>query len=69
MRAAAASASGDAGGEPPIFRGSMGGTPKWLVYEGTSHLEMDDLRVPLFQETSICSISIYILDANHGAGI
>ena len=20
----------------------MGGTPKWLVYNGTSHLEMDD---------------------------
>ena len=27
-------------------------TPKWLVYNGTSHLEMDDLEVPLFQETS-----------------
>ena len=26
---------------------SHGGTPKWLVYKGKSHLEMDDLGVPL----------------------
>ena len=30
-----------------------GGTAKWLVYKGQSHLEMDILRIPLFQETSI----------------
>ena len=29
-----------------------GGTPKWSVYNGKSHLEMDDWGVPLFQETS-----------------
>ena len=27
------------------------GTPKWMVYNGKSHLEVDDLGVPLFQET------------------
>ena len=26
--------------------------PKWMVCSGKSHLEMDDLGVPLFQETS-----------------
>ena len=25
---------------------SSDGTPKWMVYEGKFHLEMDDLRVP-----------------------
>ena len=25
-----------------------GGTPKWMVYKGKSHLEMDVLGVPLF---------------------
>ena len=34
----------------------MGVPQKWLVYKGKSHLEMDDLGVPLFQETSICHI-------------
>ena len=29
-----------------------GGGPKWLVQKGKSHLEMDDLGVPPFQETS-----------------
>ena len=29
-----------------------GGTPKSMFYKGKSHLEMDDLAVPLFQETS-----------------
>ena len=28
-----------------------GGIPKWLVCQGKSHLEMDDLGVALFQET------------------
>ena len=28
-------------------------TPKWMVYNGRSAPEMDDLEVPLFQETSI----------------
>ena len=26
----------------------------WLVYKGKSHLEMDDLGIPPFQETSMC---------------
>ena len=30
-----------------------GGTPQWLVYHGKSHLEMDDLGGPLFQEFSM----------------
>ena len=34
----------------------MGGTPKWLVYRGKSHLGMDDLGVPLFQETSTLNL-------------
>ena len=29
-----------------------GGTQEWMVYKGRSYLEMDDLGVPLFQETS-----------------
>ena len=29
-----------------------GGTQKWLVYNGKSQSTMDDLVVPLFQETS-----------------
>ena len=33
-----------------------GGPPKWMVYNGQSHLEIDDLGVPLFQETSILQI-------------
>ena len=43
-----------------VFRGydpygcfqKMGGTPKWMVYNGTP-IEMDDLGIPLFLETSI----------------
>jgi hypothetical protein len=31
--------------------GSNGDIQKWLVYNGKSH-QMDDLGVPLFQETS-----------------
>ena len=27
----------------------MGGTLKWMVYQGKSHLEMDDLGVPPIQ--------------------
>ena len=27
-----------------------GGSPKWMVYKGKSHLEMGDLGVTLFQE-------------------
>ena len=27
---------------------AIGGIPKWMVYKGKSHLEMDDLGVPLF---------------------
>ena len=30
-----------------------GGTPKWMVCNRKQHLEMDDLGVPLFQETTI----------------
>ena len=30
-----------------------GGTQKWLVHNGKSQSTMDDLVVPLFQETSI----------------
>ena len=37
-----------------------GGTPKWFVCKGKP-IKMDDLGVPLFQETSIyvCSIHMY----------
>ena len=28
-------------------------TPRWVIYKGKCHLEMDDLGVPPFQETSI----------------
>jgi hypothetical protein len=33
-----------------------GGIPKWKVYKGYSHIpiKIDDLGVPLFQETTIC---------------
>ena len=31
-----------------------GGTPKWMVYNGT-FFKMDDLGVPLLMETCICS--------------
>ena len=34
---------------------SHGGTPKWMVYKGKSHLEMDDSGVPQFMETPISS--------------
>ena len=34
-----------------------GGTQKWLVYIGKSHLGMDVLGVPPFQETPICHTS------------
>ena len=29
------------------------GTPKWMVYNGKPPIEMDDLGVTLFSETSI----------------
>ena len=29
-----------------------GGTPKWMVYNGNLLIKMDDLGVPLFQETT-----------------
>ena len=35
----------------------MGNPNSWMVYKGTSHLEIDDLGVPLFQETSISTIN------------
>ena len=31
-----------------------GGSPKWRACKGKSHLETDDLGVPLFQETPMC---------------
>ena len=33
----------------------------WMIFKGKSHLEMDDLGVPLFMETSIwlCQGSLY----------
>ena len=45
-------------GFPRIYEGfhGHGGTPQWLVKKGKSHLEMDDLGVPLLQETSIISL-------------
>ena len=33
-----------------------GDTQEWMIYNGKAHLEMDDLGVPLFQETSISHI-------------
>ena len=33
-------------------------TPKWMVCSGKPPIKMDDLGVPLFLETSICSILI-----------
>ena len=39
---------------PKHMGGSInGGTPKCLVYKDNSHLEMDDLGAPPFQETLI----------------
>ena len=29
-----------------------GSSPKWMVYKGTSHLEMDDLGAPLKMENT-----------------
>ena len=34
------------------------GYPTWLVYNWKSRLEMDDLGVPLFQETTITPITM-----------
>ena len=31
------------------------GTPKWMVYNVENPIKMDDLEVPLFLETPICS--------------
>ena len=42
-----------------IHMGHKWGYPKWMVYNGTSHLQMDDLGVPPFKETS--HICIHIL--------
>ena len=37
----------------------MGNIQTWMIYKGTSHLELDDgLGVPPFQETSIWAIDI-----------
>ena len=33
----------------------------WLVYNGKSHLEIDDLGVPLFQETYIYIYNLFPL--------
>ena len=33
------------------------GIPKWMVYNGTP-INMDDLGVPLFLETPMCSFQI-----------
>ena len=34
-----------------------GGTPKWMVYKGTeSPIKMDELEIPLFQETPIWKV-------------
>ena len=36
------------------------GTPNsWMVYNGKYNLDMDDLGVPVFQETSIWNIPIF----------
>ena len=39
---------------------SLGGTPKWLVYKANP-IEMDDLGVPPFMETSIYLYYLYII--------
>ena len=37
-----------------IYGVSINGVPNsWTVYKGKSHEKMDDLEVPLFEETSI----------------
>ena len=40
-----------------------GGTPKWMVYKGKSHLEMFDLGVPQFMEAPISSF-IHLFNKN-----
>ena len=44
------------GDHPQIEMGisNNGGTPKWRVYKIKSYYKMDDLGVPLFQESSKC---------------
>ena len=37
------------------------GTPRGMVYNGKSHLEMDDLGVPPFMETPICINMVFSL--------
>ena len=39
----------------------MGGIPKWMVYKGTSHLEMDDLGVPPISGNHHCIFAASVL--------
>ena len=44
----------DNGDEVPTTNGAFhihGGTPKWLVYFMGNPIHLDDLGIPLFQET------------------
>ena len=43
-----------------------GGSPKWMVYTGKSHLEMDGFGVPPFWETFICTPDQEGRDEIHG---
>ena len=46
---------------------SHGGTPKWMVYKDNL-IEVDDLEVPLFQETTkycVCVETIHIINVTH----
>ena len=54
-----------------VSSSSWGSPNSWMVYKGESHLEMDDLGVSLFMDTSICCglnslVDIFLADYDMG---